>query len=121
MPEAMSQAAPQMQQQTYGTVGLTTEQKMHAVLCYFGILILIPFFMKKEDPFVNFHMRQGLGLLILWFATFIIGFVPILGWMIAWAVNLALLILSIICIIKALSGEQWMVPVIGKTTAEWNI
>ena len=40
------------------------------ILCYLGPLVLVPFLTKKEDPFVAFHVKQGLVLfaleVILW-------------------------------------------------------
>ena len=30
------------------------------VLSYFGLLALVPFFVKKNDPFLRWHASQGL-------------------------------------------------------------
>ncbi|MCD6422236.1 hypothetical protein J7L13_02730 [bacterium] len=42
------------------------EQKLMAVLCYLGILVLIPLVLKKSDPEVKFHIEQGLTLFVSW-------------------------------------------------------
>ena len=37
-----------------------------AVLAYLGILILVPFLTDaKKDPFVKFHLKQGVALIIV--------------------------------------------------------
>ena len=39
--------------------------KVMAILSYFGILVLIPYFSEKNNSFVVFHAKQGLNLFIL--------------------------------------------------------
>ena len=41
------------------------DNKLMAILCYLGILWLIPFLAAKESPFVKYHLNQGLLVLIL--------------------------------------------------------
>ena len=69
---------------------------MHIVLIW-GPLLLIPFFLRKDSPFVRFHVNQGLLLLI---AEILIpiaaNFVPFLGW----AVNLAGWLFSLVCFLQ---------------------
>lgn len=38
---------------------------LFSVLSYVSILCLIPLLQKDNDPFVRFHMKQGLALLII--------------------------------------------------------
>lgn len=95
------------------------EQKLMAVLCYLGILVLIPLVLKKSDPEVKFHIEQGLALfvswVIWWFVRWIlyklvIGLVlfPIL-----WLVDLGFLVLVIIGILNAIRGEKKPLPLLG--------
>ncbi|MDR0593253.1 MAG: hypothetical protein LBG60_08385 [Bifidobacteriaceae bacterium] len=40
------------------------QNKVYAVLAYFGLLVLIPIFAAKQSPFARYHANQGLVLLI---------------------------------------------------------
>ena len=41
------------------------EGKWMSVLCYLWVLWLIPFFAKRESPYVRYHLGQGLMLLLM--------------------------------------------------------
>ncbi len=91
------------------------------VLAYFGIFALIPFFVVKDSEYVRWHAKQGLVLvgfeIVLWIALMIIGFIPILNIIFAFLglfIWFGILILHVFCIIRALKGEKWHVPVLGK-------
>ena len=82
-----------------------------AVLCYLGILVLVPLLTEaKNDPFVKFHIKQGLVLLILDVIASIVAWIPFIGW-ILW---LLIFILWIIGIVNAAGGKQTPLPVIGQ-------
>jgi len=88
-----------------------------AVVAY--ILFFIPLLTEaKNDPFVKYHVKQGLALfiaaIVVWIVNSILLFIPILGWMLSWLFSLFLLILVIIGIMNAARGEQKPLPVIGK-------
>ncbi len=108
-----------------GTSTQTTEKKsedvVFLVLAYLGILALIPFFVVKDNEYVRWHSKQGLVLvafeIALWIVLMIFGFIPILNIIFAFLglfIWLGILILHIFCIVKAIRGEKWVVPVIGK-------
>lgn len=100
------------------------QNKVMAVLAYFGPLVLIPIFGAKTSPFAKYHSNQGLILLIaeivygiaLSIASAIIlaisyrlyFLVVILG-----AVRLVFLLLAILGIINAANGQAKELPVIG--------
>ena len=83
------------------------------VLSYLGILVVIPLIMSKKDPFVKFHIKQGLVLavaeIILWFA---IRLFWILSPLIA-LLDLGVLILSIIGIINVIQNKEKELPLVG--------
>lgn len=93
----------------------TTEQKKNigmAVVAY--ILFFVPLLTEaKNDPFVKFHVKQGLVLLLGWVASMVVGMIPILGWIIAPFLGIFLLILFVIGVINALSGKESKLPLIG--------
>ena len=93
-----------------------------AILCYFGILVLIPFLTDaKNDPFVKFHIKQGLVLLIAYLIIGVITALPVIGWIVGGVAWILLLILFIMGIINAASGKEVELPVIGKFGSSFNI
>jgi uncharacterized membrane protein len=92
-----------------------------AILSYLGILIIIPFLTEAhKDPFVKFHIKQGLVLLIAEIASSVLAAIPILGWIaspILWLICVVLLIMGII---NAASGKQKELPIIGKFASHFN-
>lgn len=82
--------------------------KAVAALSYAWILCLVPLLGKRKSKFAQFHAKQG-------FILFLISFVswfPFFG-------QLFFLALTVVCvmgIIKALNGEWWKVPFIY----EWS-
>jgi uncharacterized membrane protein len=80
-----------------------------AILCYLGILVIIPILTAKEDEFVKFHIKQGLVLLIAFIISGALSRVPIVGWLF-W---LATVVLMIIGIVNAASNQKKELPIIG--------
>jgi len=76
-----------------------------------GILFLV---LEKENKFVKFHALQSILLsAFLFIANTFFLFIPVLGWLISFAIGICGFILWIICMFKAYSGEEFKVPVIG--------
>ena len=90
------------------------ENKLIAAIGYIGILCLVPLLGKKDSEFAQFHGKQGLILTICWIIIFLIGIIPILGWLISFLGTIALLALSIMGILKSLAGEYWELPYLGQ-------
>jgi uncharacterized membrane protein len=100
------------------------DRTLWIVLSYLGILSLIPYFAKKDDPDpeIRWHAKNGLGLFIVELVVWAIFFVcsialrnSFLGCGLA-AVNcimwLAFLAISIICIVQGIGGKRFRIPVI---------
>jgi len=97
------------------------DRTIFLVLSYLGILCLIPLLAKKDDPEVQWHAKNGLALFIaelIWVAVgigFIFIHVPFLGcgWaIIRCVVWLGFLALSIMGIVKAMSGQRFRIPIL---------
>ena len=86
------------------------ENKGMAILCYLGILWLIPFLAKKDSPFVKYHLNQGLLVLIIGIAVAIISWIPVIGWLCA----VVVFALAVIGIVNVVNGKAQELPVIGK-------
>ncbi|OGY37496.1 MAG: hypothetical protein A3E36_02675 [Candidatus Andersenbacteria bacterium RIFCSPHIGHO2_12_FULL_45_11b] len=86
------------------------DNKVMAALSYVWILSVVFLLVKKDSPFVQFHAKQGV---VLFAASFILGFIPIIGWLL----NIAVLVLAIMGIIAAWQGKSTKLPIIS-TIAE---
>jgi uncharacterized membrane protein len=77
----------------------------------------------KDDPFVKFHVKQGLLLVILGLAVSIVntilGRIPFVGWLVALALGIGLFALWVIGIMNALNGKQEPLPLIGQYAEQY--
>ena len=109
---------------TGGGGPVSSDRQLMIALSYLGILALIPYLTKKNDPDqeLRWHSKNGMGLFILdvvlWLGFFLVGFILRksalscgLG-VIQCVVWLALLGLHIYCIVKALGGQRVRIPVV---------
>ncbi len=91
------------------------ENVVMAALSYFGILVLIPLLTDaKKDPFVKFHVKQGIILLIAGFANMFISIVPFIGWIAGFVIWIALLVFFVMGLINVFGGKKKELPVIGQ-------
>lgn len=88
--------------------------KIFAILAYFGILVLVPIFAAKDSKFAKFHANQGLLVFIAEIAGSVISVIPVLGTLVSFVVSIACFALAIIGIINAAKGEAKELPIIGK-------
>ena len=90
------------------------DNKLICILCYFGILMLIPLLVKKDSPFVRFHSNQGLLLILFNIAASIISVIPIVGWLVGLVCSVAGLVFFVMGIVNAVNGRAKSLPFIGK-------
>ncbi|OGG53049.1 hypothetical protein A3H16_00990 [Candidatus Kaiserbacteria bacterium RIFCSPLOWO2_12_FULL_53_8] len=83
------------------------------VLAYLGILIIIPFLMAKDNPFVKFHIKQGLVLVVVELIVWVLGMYMWQLWQVLQLVNLATLVLAIIGIVNVVQGKEKELPLVG--------
>lgn len=110
MPQNSSTPTPQGSQ----------NKTLMGILAYLGILIIIPFLMAKDDPFVKFHLKQGLILVIIEVAVWVIGMMTWQLWMLLNLVNLATIVFAIIGIVNVVQGKQQELPFIGSLSKNFN-
>jgi len=76
-----------------------------------GIIFLI---VEKESKFIRFHAMQSTILFGgIFIANIVLGFIPILGWLVGLVLSFGSFILWIICMWKAFQGEMYKVPFVG--------
>ena len=102
----------------------STSSKKNTVMAMVAyILFFIPLLTKdKNDPFVKFHVKQSLVLLIAGVVVNVgealLAQLPMLGWvasgMIGLIVSVFFLVLWVMGVMNALNGKMEELPVIGK-------
>lgn len=104
------------------------KNKVFGVLAYLGILFLVPLLAAKDSQYARFHTNQGIMLFILdvvlgicsGIISAILAFMPIVGWglipVVNGAVGILILVLTILGIVNACSGEPKKLPIIGNIT-----
>lgn len=90
-----------------------SSNKVMGILCYLGILVVIPYLVCKDSKFVKFHMNQGLILLVAGIICSVASFIPVLG-LFAGVIELGIFVLMIIGILNVVNGQAKELPVIGK-------
>ena len=89
--------------------------KLLSICSYLGILILLPLFLAKDSKFTRFHVNQGLILIIAELIVWAISKIPgTLMSVIAWVLNVILLVYAIIGIVNVVNGKAKELPFIGK-------
>jgi uncharacterized membrane protein len=104
-----------MEERGKSSTGL--DENVAGFFCYLvgfitGIVFLV---VEKESRFVKFHAKQStitfLGLFVI---MLVIGWIPVLGFLF----SIFSLILWLLLMIKALRGEKYMLPIVGKMAEE---
>lgn len=91
----------------------TPEEKNTGMAIVAYIIFFIPLLTEsKNDPFVKFHVKQGLVLFLGWVAVAALSYVPVVMHF-AWILNLGLLVFMVIGIMNAVSGKKTPLPYIG--------
>jgi uncharacterized membrane protein len=100
----------------------SSDRTLMVVLSYLGLLALIPYLTKKEDPDVHWHAKNGVGLLILdvvvWVVLFILQMIfrnSVVGCgfaTISCVVWIGILVLHIYCLIQGVGGKRPRIPVV---------
>lgn len=121
--EKKNNETPEITSTEEKTTGTQSSQKINplGILCYLGILVLIPWFTAKDDEFIKFHVKQGLTLFIAEVITVIVGLIPLIGWILAFIGWIIWLILTVLGIVNVLKGEKKSLPLIGKYAESWKI
>ena len=92
-------------------------------LAYVTIIPAIFFLLVEpynKNSFVRFHAWQSIFLCVVCIAVdFVLGLIPIIGWFVLLPLFcVGILILWIILVLRALKGERYELPIIGKYAAQ---
>ncbi|MBM4447354.1 MAG: DUF4870 domain-containing protein [Chloroflexi bacterium] len=92
------------------------DENIAGLLCYVlgWISGLIFFLIEKENKFVRFHALQSIIVFgVLTLASIVIGWIPIIGWVINGLIWVLAVVLWILLMIKAYQGEKFKLPWAG--------
>lgn len=107
-----------MEEKEKSSTGL--DENVAGFLCYlFGFITGIVFLVvEKKSNFVRFHaMQSTITFLSLFVISFIVGMIPIIG-LLAYLLWILGLILWLLLMVKALQGERYSLPIVGKMAEE---
>lgn len=100
----------------------STDPKIIAIISYLTLVGWVIALLMNTNPksaLASFHIRQSLGLMLVFAAANVAMMLPIIGWIVAVPVILAAFIAWIIGIVAALNGEMRTIPYLGETFQEW--
>ena len=99
----------------------SVEGKDIAIISYLTIIgLIIAFIMnrEKQHEFARFHIQQVLGLALVSLVIFIVGQIPILGWIVSFLLVIPMLILWVMGLMNAINGKKKELPLIGSFASE---
>jgi uncharacterized membrane protein len=103
--------------ETKGKTSTGMEQNLEGLLCYVvgwvtGIIFLL---LEKDNKFVRFHAIQSIVVFGAYtVVSIILGFIPIVGWIINVLLGIAAFIFWIVLMVKAYQGQMYKLPVAGE-------
>jgi uncharacterized membrane protein len=98
------------------------DENVAGLLCYVlgWVSGLVFFLIEKKNKFVRFHALQSIIVFgVLTLASIIIGWIPIIGWVIAWLIWVLAIVLWIILMVKAYQGEKFKLPWSGNLAEKY--
>jgi len=107
-----------MEEKEQSSTGL--DENVAGFLCYLlgfitGVVFLV---VEKKSRFVKFHARQStITFLSLFVISLVLGFIPIIA-LLVYPIWILSLILWLLLMIKALRGERYLLPIVGKMAEE---
>ena len=104
-----------------GKTSIGMQPNFAALLSYVLGLVsgLIFFLVEKENKFVKFHAMQSICFsLAVFVLSFILVFIPVIGWIALPIVQLGALVFWIIFMVQAYQGKWFRAPAIGDFAAK---
>ena len=92
------------------------DENLAGLLCYIfsivtGVIFLV---IEKENQFIRFHAMQAIFTFIVFFGVgIVLGFIPVIGWIISILISPVGFFLSIFLMYQAYQGKMFKLPVIG--------
>jgi uncharacterized membrane protein len=93
--------------------GKTVAILSYCTLIGFIIAIVMNGEQKNKSELGAFHIRQALGIFCTGFASFILMFIPFIGWLAMPVIQITLIVFWILGLIAAINSERKAVPLLG--------
>ena len=120
LPPRLEAAAPPPLNAPLSDAADIDQNKIYAVMAYIGILFLVPLLAAPQSRFARYHTNQGIVLflaaLVVCGGSFVLAFIPVIGCIAAilpFAAAVGALVLMVMGIINAASGQFKPLPFIG--------
>ena len=95
-----------------------SERNLYAAMSYLLFLVIVPLLTRRTDPFVNWHARQGLVILLGFIlASILSASFPAVGNLLF----LLLLIGNVVALVLTLQGRSWRVPGVAQLADKFRI
>jgi uncharacterized membrane protein len=92
------------------------DPKIVGLLCYLGSIVtgILFLMLEKKSRFVKFHAMQSIlvsaALIVI---NLVLGFIPLIGWIVGILIAPVSFILWIVLMLAALQGRWFKLPIIG--------
>ena len=93
---------------------ISEKEKSNGIIAYITIIGFIIAFIQNQEQkseYVNFLIRQMIGIIVCSF----VWVIPFLGWIL----GLGVMVMWIMGVMGAMSGERKPVPIVGEHFQEW--
>jgi len=121
MDDQNNQNQGQMGQDNQTPPSAPKNNMLMGILCYLGLLIIIPYLMRRNDPFVKFHIQQGLVVFAINVVVLVFRWVTGPLGILLNLINLATFILAIIGIVNVVKAKEKELPLVGKFAHNFHI
>ncbi len=93
---------------------ISEKEKSNGIIAYITIIGFIIAFIQNQEQksdYVNYHIRQMIGIIV----CSCVWVVPFLGWIL----GLGVIVMWIMGVMGAMSGERKPIPIVGEHFQEW--
>ena len=97
---------------------ISEKEKSNGIIAYITIIGFVIAYIQNQElksEYVNYHIRQMIGLAALAIVTSFISWIPIIGW----AIGIGVLVLWVMGLMGAINGERKPIPIVGEHFQEW--
>lgn len=100
---------------------ISRKETFWAAISYLGVLVLLPYSLKKRSPFLDYHLQQGLCLLGAEIFFTFISMIPLGGWLIGFLGWFFCGIFSFFGFVEALRKRYWPLPILNRISKKIKI
>ena len=94
------------------------DSRLYAAMAYLSVLVFVPWLLRRDDPFVNWHIRQG----IIVFVVSIFSLVMAAWWAtMGGLLFLVVLVGDVVALVMALQGRRWKIPLLGSLVGKFSV